>query len=59
MGGVLAEIDANGRFSFGAAIAFVEDQVKHLVYRVEPLDQLAAGGGLEAGAGRPGRTWRR
>ena len=38
--GVLAEIGANGRFAFGAAMAFVEDQVEDLVHGVEPLDEL-------------------
>ena len=62
VGGVLAEIGANGRFAFRAAIAFIEDQVENLVHGVEPIDQLAALGGssrtlmvdqIEGGALKP------
>ena len=45
--GVFAEIGANGRFAFGGAIAFVEDQVEDLVHGVEPLDELRGVGRLE------------
>ena len=59
VGGILAEIGADGRFAFRAAIAFVEDQVEHLVHDVEPLDQAGcARGARGARRGRPGRAWR-
>ena len=45
--GILAEIGADGRFAFRAAIAFIEDEVENLVHDIEPLDQLGALGGLE------------
>src|SRR5262249_37831377 len=48
VGGILAEIGTDGRLSFRAAIAFVEDQVENLVHGVEPLDQLGSVGGLES-----------
>ena len=47
-GRLFAEIGANGRFAFGRAIAFVEEQVEHLVHAVEPLDELAGVGGSSA-----------
>ena len=57
--GILAEIGADGRFAFRAAIAFVEDEVENLVHGVEPLDQAGdARGARAARYGRPGRAWR-
>ena len=39
--GLFAQIGANGGFAFGRTVAFVEEQVQHLVHDVEPADEFA------------------
>lgn len=38
--GLFAQVGANGRFSFGGAVTFIENQVEHLMNHIDPVAEF-------------------